>query len=98
MRRQSQPCGPKAGKVEGKVVMTSRGINFLENWIGQNVSQDMKDRVDGYGASLALELAERCVMDAAKAGLSLTDLEPEFGTPETIIREALDMSEGAPGE
>lgn len=44
--------------------MSGRGIEFLENWIQQNVTQDMKDRVEGDGAALAMELAERCILAA----------------------------------
>jgi hypothetical protein len=85
----------KDGKAEGREYMTARGVDFLENWIAKNVTERVKQSVDGDAASLSIELAERAIADAAKAGLSLTDLEPEFGTPETIIREALDTSEGA---
>ena len=79
-------------------VETVTTIAALENWIAKNVTESVKESVQGDVASLSIELAERAITDAAKAGLSLTDLEPEFGTPETVIREALDASEGAPGE
>ena len=72
--------------------MSKGGLEFLESWIERNVTQAVKDSVDGDAASLAIELAEQAIADAARAGLSLTDLEPEFGTPETIIREALEAS------
>ena len=78
--------------------MSAGGMEFLENWIQQNVTQDMKDRVDGDGAALAMELAERLMLAAGQGGFNLDDFEPEFGTPETIIREALDTQEGTPGD
>lgn len=78
--------------------MSGRGIDFLENWIEQNVTQTVKDSVEGDTASSAIELAERAIADAAKRGLSLDDLEPEFGTPEIIIREVLVSSERTPGD
>lgn len=37
------------------------------------------------------------IADAAKAGLSLTDLESELGTPDILIREALEASQGSLG-
>jgi hypothetical protein len=80
--------------------MTARGIAFLENWIANNVTESVKQSVSVHGdaASLSIELAERAIADAAMAGLSVADLEPEFGTPETIIREALEASEGSSGD
>jgi hypothetical protein len=73
--------------------MSVRGVDFLENWIQQNVTEKVKQSVEGDAASLAIELAERAILAAGQAGFALDDLEPEFGTPETIIREALESSE-----
>jgi len=79
--------------------MSGRGIGFLENWMQQNVTEaDKKGSVDGDAASLSVEIAERLIADAEKAGLALDDLEPELGQPEVLIREALESDEGAPGE
>ena len=78
--------------------MTAQGLAFLENWIANNVTEKVKQSVEGDAASLSIELAERAIADAARAGFSLDDLEPELGTPETIIREALESSEGTPGD
>ncbi len=47
--------------------------------------------MDGDGASLSVEMAERLIADAAKAGIALDDLEPELGQPEALIREALEF-------
>jgi len=76
--------------------MSKQGIDFVEGWISQHVTEGIKQAVDGDGASLSVELAERLLADAEKAGLKLDDLEPEFGTPEVLIREALESDEGAP--
>ena len=54
--------------------------------------------VERDGASLSVELAERLIADADKAGLALDDLEPELGQPEVLIREALESDEGSPEE
>ena len=78
--------------------MSGRDVDFLENWIQQNVTEKVKQSVDGDAASLAIELAERAILAAGQAGFALDDLEPEFGTPETIIREALESSEVTPGD
>ena len=51
----------------------------------------------GDAASLSVETAERLIADAAKAGLKLVDLEPEFGAPEVLIRDALESDEWTPG-
>ena len=78
--------------------MTARGVDFLEGWIQANVTQGVKDGVDGDAAPLAIELAERLIDAAGRAGFTLNDLGPEFGTPETIIREAPESSEGTLGD
>ncbi len=78
--------------------MSGRGAEFLEGWIQQNVTDKLKQSVDGKAASLAIELVERAISAAGQAGFSLDDLEPEFGTPETIIRETMESDEGTPGD
>ena len=78
--------------------MSKQGVEFLDTWITQHVTEGIKKAVDGDAASLSVELAERLIADAEKAGLLLDDLEPEFGTPETRIREALESDEGTPGD
>ena len=77
--------------------MSNRGITFVSDWISQNVTQLVKDSVEWDAASLSVEMAETLIADAAKAGLSIDDLEPEFGAPEILIREALEFDEGLPG-
>ena len=77
--------------------MSEQGIAFLDKWITEHVTEGIRQAVDGDGASLSVELAERLIADATKAGLTLNDLEPEFGAPEVLIREALESDEGSLG-
>ena len=77
--------------------MSKKGLEFLESWLAEHITESIKQSVDGDGASLSVELAERLIADAEKAGLALDDLEPELGQPEVLIREALDAN-GAPGD
>ena len=65
--------------------MSKQGVEFLERWIIEHVTEGIRKAVDGDAASLSVELAERLIADAEKAGLALDDLEPEFGAPETLI-------------
>jgi hypothetical protein len=65
--------------------MTARGVEFLENWIQQNITD-----ADKHGTrERAKALAERCIAEAAVFEISLDDLEPELGSVETIIYEAM---------
>jgi hypothetical protein len=76
--------------------MSKQGIDFLNSWLAEHITEGIKQAVDGDGASLSGEMAERLLADAEKAGLALDDLEPEFGAPEVLIREALESDEGTP--
>jgi hypothetical protein len=64
--------------------MSGKGIDFLVDWIRRNVTDDERcgDRFT------AKALADRCIADAAKAGVRIDDMDPEQGTVETIIYEA----------
>jgi hypothetical protein len=76
--------------------MSRRGMEFLENWIQTNVTD-----ADKHGTrERAKELAERCVLEAAVFEISLDDLEPKWGSIETIIYEAMRHREdsGTPGD
>ena len=65
--------------------MSGRGIDFLENWLNKNVTD-----ADRHGSrERAKGLAERCVAEAAALEISLEDMEPEWGSVETIIYEAM---------
>jgi hypothetical protein len=78
--------------------MSKQGIAFLDRWITEHVTDGIKQAVHRDAASLSVEMAERLLADAEKAGLALDDLESEFAAPEVLIREALESDEGAPGD
>jgi hypothetical protein len=65
--------------------MSVKALEYLEDWIESNISEEHRhgDR------SLAKELAERCARDAASNGVTLDELTPEQGNAETIIYEAM---------
>lgn len=54
--------------------------------LAQSHTEGIKQAVDVDGASLFLGLVERLIADAEMAGLALSDLEPELGHPEVLIR------------
>jgi hypothetical protein len=65
--------------------MSGRGIDFLENWLQRNVTEaDKKGSRDR-----AKELADKCIAEAAAPGITIDDMEPEWGSVETIIYEAM---------
>ena len=65
--------------------MSGRGNDFLENWIQQNITD-----ADKHGSrERAKELAEKCVAAAAVLEVSLDDMEPDSGSVESIIYEAM---------
>ena len=65
--------------------MSGRGIDFLENWIQQNVTE-----ADKKGSRRrARELAIICIIEAAANGITIDDMEPEWGSVEFIIYEAM---------
>jgi hypothetical protein len=65
--------------------MSGRGINFLENWVQQNVIE-----ADRKGSrERASELAGQCIADAAAIGIAIDDMEPEWGSVKSIIYEAM---------
>ena len=78
--------------------MSKEGLEFMDRWITEHVTEGIKQAVDRDAASLSVEMAERLIADAEKAGLALDDLEPEFGAPEVLIREALDTDDGTAGD
>ena len=73
--------------------MTTRGVAFLKGWIAKNVTTGLMKSMNRDAASLSTEMADRLVDDAARAGFLLDDLQPEFGTPEELIRKALENDE-----
>ena len=67
--------------------MSGRGIDFLENWVGQNVGD-----ADRHGShERAKELAARCIEEAKVFGVTLDAMGPEWGSVETIIYEAMQL-------
>jgi hypothetical protein len=65
--------------------MSGKGIDFLEDWVRRNVTEDER-----YGDRFAAKaLADRCLADAANAGVTIDDLDPEQGSVETFIYEAM---------
>ena len=76
--------------------MSKQGIEFLESWLSEHITEGIKKAVDSDGSSLSVEMAERLIADAEKAGLALDDLEPELGQPEVRIRESLESDDGTP--
>jgi len=84
-------------KPKGNPRMSTEGLEFMEKWIEKNVTYKVRSG-EPLSSFDPVRLAERAIMDAGQRGLRLDDLEPEFGTPETIIREALESSEGTPGD
>jgi hypothetical protein len=65
--------------------MSGRGINFLENWIQQNVTEANRKGSRERGD----ELAAQCIADAAAIGVTIDDMEPEWGSVKSIIYEAM---------
>lgn len=71
--------------------MSGRGIDFLENWVQQHVTEADKKG----NSERAKELGDRCIADAAANGITIDDMEPEWGSIETIINEAMQDILGA---
>jgi hypothetical protein len=67
--------------------MSTEGLEFLQQWIERNVSEEFKQ--SGDPESMAIQLAARAIYDANLRGLRLDDFSSEFGAPEVLIREAL---------
>ena len=61
--------------------MTARGVDFLENWMGDNVPDPHRAK--------AKKLGERLRIDAAAAGLTIDDLEINKSTVERYIFDAM---------
>ena len=60
-------------------------IDFLENWVNKNITvADRKGSQDR-----ATELAAQCYADAAALGITMDDMEPEWGSVEEIIFDAM---------
>jgi hypothetical protein len=65
--------------------MSGKGIDFLEGWVRRNVTDDVL-----YGDRFAAKaLADRCLADAAKVSVTIDEMDPEQGSVETVIYEAM---------
>ena len=64
--------------------MSGRGIDFLETWIQQHVTEAEKGNHDR-----ARELADKCIDDAAGNCITIDDMEPEWGSVEEIVYDAM---------
>ena len=65
--------------------MSGRGVDFLENWVNKNVTAaDRKGSI-----KRAKELVALCIADASALGISIDDMEPEWGSIEEIIFDAM---------
>ena len=71
--------------------MSGKALDFLEDWINLNVTEDYRQD----GRFQAKALAQRCIVDAAMAGIALGELSPEWGSVETIIYEAMQYDKDA---
>ena len=65
--------------------MTRRGIDFLEDWVSKNVQAGAPPDDPLYASNLA----NRCIADAATAGLTLEEIRPDMGTLESYIADAM---------
>ena len=65
--------------------MSGWGLDFLENWVNLYVTD--ADRNGNH--ERAKELAAHCLADAAALGITIDDMEPEWGSVEPIIYEAM---------
>ena len=68
--------------------MSGRGKDFLENWVSMNVT--LLDRKGSREQARAL--AALCVADAADLGITIDDMEPQWGSVEEIIYDAMHVS------
>ena len=74
--------------------MTNPAAEFVENWIDQHVTYGEK----GGDPTRAAMLANMCRNAAAIFGVSVEDIQPEFGTLEAIILEAMHYAVGTPDD
>jgi hypothetical protein len=68
--------------------MSGRAVDFLHHWIDENVTgRDL-------GWTSTAQLAERAAAAAAGKGIRLKETEPELGSIEGVIFEALAHQDG----
>lgn len=65
--------------------MSGHGVDFLENWIGGNITE-----ADKHGShERAKALTAKCLAEAKALGITAHDMELEAGSLDTIIYEAM---------
>lgn len=65
--------------------MSERGTDYLRTWIERNITD-----ADRRGSPIrAMTLADHCIAEAAKVGISASDLEQNWGSIESVIYEAM---------
>ncbi|WP_033839026.1 DUF768 domain-containing protein [Mesorhizobium loti] len=69
--------------------MTTRGINFLDEWMAEQLPDTIIDDPMAIGV-----LAERAVQAAGKEGIPTTDISEEVPSVFEVIAEAMDHREG----
>ena len=76
--------------------MSARGVDFLEKWIKKNVPAGGPPD-DPLSPSV---LATRCIAAAAAEGLTLEEIQPDTGSLESHISEAMThpAEPGTPGD
>ena len=65
--------------------MTSRGAEFVKNWIAKNVTA-LAPSDDPLRAT---NLATRCIVEAAAEGITLEELQPKTRSLESLIFDAM---------
>jgi hypothetical protein len=63
--------------------MSGSGVDFLENWISDNIPRQKGDQ------AMAGKLAAKLIADGVAAGFTLADMELEEADAEKYIREAI---------
>jgi len=63
--------------------MIARGVDFLENWLADNISRQKGDE------AMAGKLAAKVIADGVAAGLAVADMELEEADAEKYIREVI---------
>jgi hypothetical protein len=73
---------------QGRFTMSQRSIAFVYSWISENVDGNLF--LDGKKSPRPKEFADRCRTEARAAGISMEEIEEEFGELEEVMGEAID--------
>lgn len=66
--------------------MSLAALNFLENWVDDNV---VNQKLGELSVAEAKQLVSRCVKEAKEQGISVTEMEAEVGDLAAFIAAAL---------